>query len=1006
VIVAALVAATLALPTASADEPSPVRAGAERYIVLFHDEQSLDAALNSLERDRSFRASAVYRSAVDGFAASLTQGEVAALRADPSVLLVEADGIMSASEQVVPTGLDRIDAELNATAAIDGAGPDLDIDIAVIDSGIDSDHPDLNVAGGQAYLPQYLGNLIIGCNRPGAYEDANGHGTHVAGTAAARDNADGVVGVAPGARLWAVRVLGANGNGCTSDVIKGVDWVTANAATVEVANMSLGGGNSAALCTAINNAADSGVVVVVAAGNAATNAQNSSPANCASAVTVSAFADFDGAAGAHSGPTCRDDEDDSFADFSNYGSVVDIAAPGVCIRSTYLNGAYATGSGTSMASPHVAGAVALQLLANSLDPEDAEDIAEVVDGLFADALPQDSACGFIGDPDEFPEPVLWLGGECVVPPDLVPPDTTIDDGPAALTSATDAGFEFSSGEPESSFECQLDDGDWLPCSSPVSYSGLGEGAHIFRVAAIDTAGNLDPMPAEHYWTIDLTPPDTEIAPEPPAVTGPQASFSFEADEDATFECRLDGGAWVECSSPRFYSDLAGGSHTFEVAAIDAAGNTDPTPASWGWTVDLSPPDTQITDGPPADDDSGTAAFTFEATEDSTFACSLDGGPFVACTSPKTYTALAPGPHSFQVRATDALGNTDPTPASWAWTVDVSPPDTLITDGPPAADNSGTADFSFEATEPSTFTCSLDGGPFVDCTSPKTYTGLASGPHSFQVRATDSLGNADPTPATHDWSITLEPVLYLSLQQNQTVGGVPYANEDILAFDGIGYTLHFDGSDVGLATLTIDGFAFLAPGEVLLSFSSPGNVPGLSQVDDSDVVLFRATSLGSTTTGTFSLYFDGSDVGLTAAAEDVDALEVLPDGRLVISTSGNVSVNAITGVKQDLLVFTPSSLGAATAGTWAMYLDGSDVELAAASENIDAVAVGGSEVYLSTTGPFAALGLKAQDEDAVAIDATLGPDTSGAFETPRFFDGSRFGIALNDVWGISLPPASQ
>src|SRR5213596_2190096 len=259
---------------------------------------------------------------------------------------------------------------------------------------------------------------------------------------------------------------------------------------------------------------------------------------------------------------------------------------------------------------------------------------------------------------------------------------------------------------------------------------------------------------------DTTPPDTTLTATPPAVTNSaSASFTFAATEaGSTFQCALDGGGFAPCASPQTYSALASGNHTFQVRATDPAGNTDPTPASFTWTVDTVAPDTIITATPPAVTNSASASFTFAATEaGSTFQCALDGGGFAPCASPQTYSALASGNHTFQVRATDPAGNTDPTPASFTWTVDTVAPDTIITATPPALANSASASFTFAATEAgSTFQCALDGSGFAPCASPQTYSALASGNHTFQVRATDPAGNTDPTPASFTWTVDTSP----------------------------------------------------------------------------------------------------------------------------------------------------------------------------------------------------------------------------------------------------------
>src|SRR5439155_1475526 len=306
--------------------------------------------------------------------------------------------------------------------------------------------------------------------------------------------------------------------------------------------------------------------------------------------------------------------------------------------------------------------------------------------------------------------------------DTTAPDTTLTATPSAVTNSTSASFSFTATEVGSTFECKLDGGAFAACSSLQTYTALAAGSHAFQVRATDAAGNTDPTPASFTWTIDTTAPDTTLTATPPALTNsPSASFSFTATEvGSTFECKLDGGAFTACASPQSYTVLAAGSHVFQVRAIDPAGNTDPTPASFTWTIDTAAPDTALTAMPSAVTNSPSASFSFTATEvGSTFECKLDGGAFAACTNPQTYTFLSAGGHAFQVRATDAAGNTDATPASFTWTIDTTAPDTTLTATPPAVTNSPSASFSSTATEAgSTFECKLDGGAFAACTSPQ------------------------------------------------------------------------------------------------------------------------------------------------------------------------------------------------------------------------------------------------------------------------------------------------
>jgi subtilisin len=352
--------ALLALALILALAPSAGASPTERYIVVLKGSAAA-GAVSANHADRfGVRVSTVYSHALKGYAASMSPAVADRLESLDRVAFVQRDRVVRATAQTVPTGINRVDADLSPTAAIDGTDQRVNVDVAIIDTGIDLDHPDLNVhtAGGR--------NCVTPVLPP---DDLNGHGTHVAGTVGALDDTNGVVGVAPGARVWPVKVLSDAGVGLTSHVVCGIDYVASQASQIEVANMSLGGagqddgncGNTSgdaehrAICGAVN----AGVTFAVAAGNDSEDAANSSPAAYDEVITVSALADFNGQPGGGAAATCRSDQDDTFGNFSNFGPDVDVIAPGVCILSTSMLGGYATLSGTSMASPHVAGGAAL-----------------------------------------------------------------------------------------------------------------------------------------------------------------------------------------------------------------------------------------------------------------------------------------------------------------------------------------------------------------------------------------------------------------------------------------------------------------------------------------------------------------------------------------------------------------------------------------------------------------------------------------------------------------------
>ncbi len=281
------------------------------------------------------------------------------------------------------------------------------------------------------------------------------------------------------------------------------------------------------------------------------------------------------------------------------------------------------------------------------------------------------------------------------------------------------------------------------------------------------------------------------------------------------------------------------------------------------------------------------------------------------------------------------------------------------------------------------------------------------PGIYPVTLTVQEGDGDQAATSRPVTVVDQPpvVLYLSLANGGTLGGLSVANEDVVAFDGTTFSLHFDGSDVGVSSFTLDAFAVVSPTEVLLSFTSSGSVPGVpGTVDDSDVLRFTATSLGPTTAGTFSLYLDASDVGLSTSDEDVDAIELLANGHLLVSTTGSFTVTGASGADEDLIEFTPTSLGDVTAGTWSMYFDGSDVGLStSSSEDVDAAAVDASgRLHLSTVGGFAVSGVSGAGEDVfVFTPATLGGTTTGTFSASLFFDGSLYGLGAS-LSGIDLP----
>jgi subtilisin len=368
--------------------------GARDFIVVFYDdERDVDGVAAEHARMHGAAVSQRYHSALKGYAATIPLARLDDIQRDPRVQFVSEDRPVAAVAQTLPTGIDRIDGELSSHYSSNTWG----IAVAVIDTGV-GPHSDLNVVGGK------------NCSTGNSFADGNGHGTHVAGTIGAINDGSGVVGVAPGIPIYSVRGLNNAGSGSWSSITCGIDWVTANASrlNIKVVNMSLGGTgtddgncgntNKDALHKAICASVAAGVTYVVAAGNNNTNLAGFVPAAYDEVLAVTAMADFDGQPGGGAAPTCRTDVDETAADFSNFAGTLDanhtIAAPGVCIFSTWKNGGYNTISGTSMASPHAAGTAALCIATGPCTGTP----ADVINQLRSDAAAAGSGYGFSGDP--------------------------------------------------------------------------------------------------------------------------------------------------------------------------------------------------------------------------------------------------------------------------------------------------------------------------------------------------------------------------------------------------------------------------------------------------------------------------------------------------------------------------------------------------------------------------------------------------------------------------------
>lgn len=505
----------------------------DQYIVVLNEGVANPGnTARALAAQNAVNLGHVYTNSLRGFSFRGSAAAAQALARNPNVAYVEADVQAQAINQELVSGVARIGVDFNAVANIDGFDDLLDVDVAILDTGIDVNHRDLNIAGGRRFYtitsgrPQNRGSF-----EDGNYDDDAGHGTHVAGTVAALDDGFGVVGVAPGARLWAVKVLDSNGSGSFSDVIAGIEYVTGNAA-IDVVNMSLSGqGSLNSLRTAIQNSVARGVVYIVAAGNDGRDVYGNDgvfgtsddviPASYPEVAAISAMGDTDGQPGGIGAATSYSTPDDTFASFTNFsasvvagnpvnsaGAAIDIAGPGVDITSTYLGGSYAIASGTSMAAPHVAGLAALEIAANG-GVSDALGVAAVRQALIDSAEPQsDWGPANTFDPDSNHEGLGSARGGSV-PANDAPVVTIISPGNGD-TYSSGAAITFSGtatdtedGILTSALEWSSDIDGWLGDGGYFS-KVLSDGQHIITASVTD--GDKT-----RYATVEISVGDPVIA---------------------------------------------------------------------------------------------------------------------------------------------------------------------------------------------------------------------------------------------------------------------------------------------------------------------------------------------------------------------------------------------------------------------------------------------------------------------------------------------------------------
>jgi len=420
--------------------------------------------------------------------------------------------------------------------------------------------------------------------------------------------------------------------------------------------------------------------------------------------------------------------------------------------------------------------------------------------------------------------------------DNTPPDTNITSGPLALTNSTNAGFSFTTNEPNSSFNCSLDGVAFSACTSPKNYTGLTNGVHTLTVRATDSAGNVDPTPATLTWTVDIVAPTvastvpTSNGNNVPPIATVVANFSEALNPatitNSTFTVRKKQGGSLVTATVTYdpstnratlqpSSNLA--AQTTYTATItggtsgvkDIAGNALGTTYSWNFTtsiLDTTPPSVTLT--APTNGAKVRGSVTLSATASDNVSVAsvsfLVNGIVVGTDTTSPYsvswnsTSNADGVVTVAARAVDPSNNATTT-ANISVTVDNTPPNTTITSGPTGTVASTSASFSFTATETATFACSLDGAAFATCSSPVNYTGLTGGAHTFQVRATDTAGNVDATPASQSWTVVVPPDTTITAGPSGTVTTTSASFSFTSTIGGSTFTCSLDGSAFSACT---------------------------------------------------------------------------------------------------------------------------------------------------------------------------------------------------------------
>jgi hypothetical protein len=596
--------------------------------------------------------------------------------------------------------------------------------------------------------------------------------------------------------------------------------------------------------------------------------------------------------------------------------------------------------------------------------------------------------------------VVFKGKNSTCPP---PPPPPVDPKPAAKTtitgatpstsptSSTNMSISFSADQTGVTFWCSLDGSVAAKCTSPQSYTGVANGAHVFKVYSQNSSGVNETPPAEYDWTVDSVAPTVTItnSAQLPTLTNQTAiSFQLASNEPGTFKCSLDGAAYQTCVSPQSYAGVSEGQHDFAAQAVDTVGNLSGTPAHFVWTVDVSAPVLTMVSVSPYDliSKDNSRRFEFAASETVNYQCAVDNGAPQACSSPVQLTGLSEGNHWFEVYATDLAGNAA-APISVSWKNDYTPPQLTTGTVTPAQGltNSPNISVEFGSSEPGTIYCSQDGDAAVACTSPLSWTGLADGAHSLSVYAVDIAGNVGATTSL-SWTIdTTAPVLSFT---SISPSSASYLNVNSVTFD-------VSDSEAATISATLNGS--------VIAFSDPLLLSGLS--DGSYSLLLTASDAAGNVSASLSHDFVIDTVApqVTLAADDGKDPTNLDIRHFTFTASEDVTYMCNMDGAGYAACVTPYVVSGLADGPHTLWVQASDlagnVGSAQATWSVDTHAPT-TTLTASVQGTSVTLSFNA-DETATFECALDGGSLSAGCTSPMTYSGLSAGTHSFVVWATDV-----